>query len=472
MGLVYAVVAIAAAAFSARAVRSPFVDGDLFWQKHLGAYVLANHALPHALGNETFTAPGAPWTPQEWLFGVLASLAIAGGALWLLSLCAGLAVGLALILCGKRARLSSASGLSAAFALALAAIAVEGSFGVRAQVLAWPLFCALLVVLELSGGSIFWALPVVALWANLHGSVMIALPLVWIDALAHLYRDGPHARETRARLLLSVLVPLAILCTPLTWHLPAYAIELVRSPIRHSIDEWQPVAARHDFFWYGAFPLVLLVLASARTLVRERLTGFAWVVLFAAMAASAVRNVPLLGFAAAPLAARSVDVLLARFAWWPVDPLRSPGPRRLALVATAAVAAAVFVFTLRQGTAHDKFHPPVATFDRIAAMPGEPRIFCFDFAVCSIALDHPNERVFMDGRADPYPVWVWDDFNLIRHAWKGWSARLDAYGVDVVVTKKDDALDRAIKKQRAWKVLPADDRCCRAYVRRNPVPSR
>ncbi|MGB7049557.1 MAG: hypothetical protein WBD57_14625, partial [Candidatus Cybelea sp.] len=37
--------------------------------------VLQTHRLPTALGSETFTAAGAPWVPQEWLFSVIVAVA-------------------------------------------------------------------------------------------------------------------------------------------------------------------------------------------------------------------------------------------------------------------------------------------------------------------------------------------------------------------------------------------------------------
>ena len=75
MALAYVAVAIVVRRICGQAINSPYVDGDLFWQKHLGAYVLAHHALPTALGHETFSAPGAPWIPQEWLLGIVAAIA-------------------------------------------------------------------------------------------------------------------------------------------------------------------------------------------------------------------------------------------------------------------------------------------------------------------------------------------------------------------------------------------------------------
>ncbi|MBV8491755.1 MAG: hypothetical protein JO199_14610 [Candidatus Eremiobacteraeota bacterium] len=468
MKLAYVVVAIAGAAYVARAIHQPFADGDLFWQKHLGAYVLAHGALPWSLGSETFTAAGVPWTPQEWLLGTAASLAISHHALVLLGVAAGAAVALAMLLCAWRASDAGASDLSVAICLALLAVGVEGSFGIRAQVFAWPLLCALFWLLDRRGRAIFWSLPVVAVWANVHASALLAVPLVWIDALVTVATKGIFDGETRRRLILAAILPLATLATPLGVRLWTYATMLLFSPIRHSIKEWQPIGWGTDFFWYGVAPMLALALLCARTLARERPRDIAWVLLLAGMAANAVRNVSLLGFALVPLAARAIDVLLGRFSWWPLQLLRSAGPRRLAVGATAVTAVAVAIVTLTSPPAKSAFATPVATFAEIAALPGEHRVFCYDFAVCSIALDYPNLRVFMDGRADPFPLAIWNDFNTIRFAHPGWQSRLDAWKVEVVVAKRNDSLARQLRALPEWQALPAVDRCCVVYRRVAP----
>ncbi|HTX58858.1 MAG TPA: hypothetical protein VMH02_04205, partial [Verrucomicrobiae bacterium] len=327
MALVYVVVAILGASFGARAIVRPYVDGDLFWQKHLGAYVLANHALPSALGGETFSAPGAPWIPQEWLFSTLVAYLLDRNGLWVLALGAAAALSIAALVTVVRGRRIGASPLALCLCTALLAVDLDGSYGIRAQVYAWPFFAALLFVLDGEGAWCFLALPLVALWANLHASAAIAVPMIWIDAIVRLLQRGIRERGVRLRLALSAAAPFALLATPLGAKLPLYALALVRSPIRRFIDEWQPLRWDHHFFWYGALPMLVLVALCARTLARERPRDLVWVALLTAMSVEAVRNAALLGFVVLPLAARALDLLLDRFALWHVDPLRSAGPR-------------------------------------------------------------------------------------------------------------------------------------------------
>jgi hypothetical protein len=463
MGLAYLIVTIVSAAFTGRVVARPFVDGDLFWQKHLGAYVLAHHALPRVLGTQTFTAPGASWTPQEWLLGVAAQLAFSHRVGWVLAVAAGITLAATMLLCAYRALRFGGSGLAIAVTMALLAVDLEGSFGIRAQVFAWLPMAALLAVLDLNGAWIFLTLPIVALWANIHGSVVLALPLVWIDAAVAVARRLGGGEAWR-RVVVALLVPFATLATPLGIALPIFAWHLFQSPIRHAIYEWQPLAWRHDFFWGGGAPMLLLVLSCIRTLWRERARDLLWAAVLLILTIQASRNAALLGIVLTPLAARAIETIMGRFSWWPLLLLRSRGARALALVATVVASALVFVVSVRQPPRSDAWLPPVATFNRLAELPGDRRIFCFDFSVCSLALDYPNLFVFMDGRVDAYPLWLWSDFDTIRFASRGWDARLRRYRIDTVVAGKDDPLDRALRARRDWTPLPLVDRCCRAYV--------
>ncbi|MBV8153826.1 MAG: hypothetical protein JOY98_05355 [Candidatus Eremiobacteraeota bacterium] len=467
MGPAYLVVLIVCAAFAGRLIRLPYTGalGDLYWQQQLGRYIFEHHNLPTALGAETFTAPGAPWVPQEWLMGIVVYLAMSHGALWILGLLATAALAVALLLTARRAQRFGASGTGIAICVLLAMLSVEGSFGIRAQAFAWLFFASLLYTLDLEGPGAFAALAIVVAWANVHASVMLAVPVVWIDAAVALLQRGAANAQARRKLALAALVPLATLATPLGVELPRYALMLVQSPIRHSIEEWQPISPHATFFWYGAFPLVALVVAGLRTLWRTCPRDLLWTALLLAMTVGAARNAALLAFVAAPPAALAYTTLIAR--------LRLPqtasrvGPRRLAVAGGIVIAIVAFVWNVRAPIRPDDPQPPLATLDRVAAMPGVHRVFCYDFSVCSVALAYGNLRVFMDGRADPYPLAVWNDFNLVRNGRARWLDVLNAYGVDVVIARTGDPLDRGLRDRRDWTVQPKLDYCCRAYVRAN-----
>jgi len=65
MKYAWLIVAVFSARFLVSAIAYPQVDGDLSWQRWLGAQILRTGSIPRAFGTETFTAPGVPWLPKS-----------------------------------------------------------------------------------------------------------------------------------------------------------------------------------------------------------------------------------------------------------------------------------------------------------------------------------------------------------------------------------------------------------------------
>ncbi len=148
-------------------------NGDLYWQRWLGDYILQWHRLPTALGTETFTAAGAPWVPQEWFISIFVALAMRHGLL------VPFAILMAVIPIGILASIyvrstKAATPEAIAIVLMFTGCALAASFGIRAQVLGWGCFAAFLLCLDRRDAWAYAAAPIVVLWANVHASVMLA----------------------------------------------------------------------------------------------------------------------------------------------------------------------------------------------------------------------------------------------------------------------------------------------------------
>ena len=246
--------------------------------------------------------------------------------------------------------------------------------------------------------------------------------------------------------------------------------------ITHFIVEWRPTGLDDPAFTFGALPLLALVMlagtgagfgwkAGSRPRWEEVLVALAffWLMLGAA------RNIAIFALVLLPLAARGLTQAVAYFASAPkVAPMGSapsdesaPVNRRLAdagLPAFAlllAVGVAVALLRASGRTDENLAAPALAALERV---PGTQRVLCADFAWCGLLVGNPHTRVFLDGRADPYPVTVWNDFVEIAKVGPAWRERLDAYKVDAVVAGRDAALDQALATDRDWRADFADKR--------------
>ncbi|HTX60324.1 MAG TPA: hypothetical protein VMH02_11710 [Verrucomicrobiae bacterium] len=466
MRLVFVVVALFCAYLTGNRLAHPFIDGDLFWQRQLGEYVLAHHAIPHALGTDTFTAAGAPWVPHEWLLSTVVALAFAHDAIWTLSVLAGLAVFVALMLAAWRAKRAGTSTYSTLAVLIFAGICLEGPFAIRAQVLAWPLLAALMLALDLDGPGVLLALPLIAAWANLHASVMIAVPIVWLDAVVYAWqrwRDGTLAsdRGLRWRAVLCVGAPLATLCTPLGIALPIYSYDVLNSPLRQYIAEWQPLNGLTTQIVAGFFPLLALCLWAAPKLLRRRPRDLFLTLLMAVWTFVAVRNIALFGLVAVTGAAFAIDegkgwedpLAARRFAWVPAFAL---------LVLVPLVGAIAY----RAQPISSVWTPPTQAVAALARMPGEHDLLCAEFSKCSVFLGTPNVRDFIDGRADPFPPDVWSAFVTISAMLPGWQETVDHYRVNAILANRGSDMESALKAWPAWREVPTSDACCTLFVRK------
>src|SRR5262249_10221515 len=160
--------------------------GDSYYALYAGRYI-AGHGIPR--GNVfTAAAHGAPWADQQWLAQVLYYGAWAAGGYRALAALSAVLVtwGFALL-----AVLMLRRGVTpvAMFAWTAAAFGVcLGVTWIRAQSFAYPLFALTLWLILDDGraarlrGRTWLAVPVLVLWANTHGSVLLGAGLVILYA--------------------------------------------------------------------------------------------------------------------------------------------------------------------------------------------------------------------------------------------------------------------------------------------------
>jgi hypothetical protein len=409
------------------------------------------------LGSEPFTAGGASWVPQEWLLSVaVASTLPFGRFAWLALAVAALAAA-TIVLVAWRARRRGASTIAIALTSLCAAASMVQSFGVRAQVGGWFFLALFLVLIEADGAWAYAAIGVAALWANVHASVLLAPAVAAIWTIGAFFDDGRSLTpRVRRGATIAVGSALATCASPLGWHLPVYAVQLMESPIRQSIVEW-----RHANLGDLAFDtsVVPLVLAAGALLVRGARMAWRDALLFLvalALAVDAVRNVPIAAIVmGAPVASMLSSILPDGRRV--VALLRERGVCAVLAVATIAGAFGIAVRFERVGDVTSAALPNPAIREA-ASLPGVRRLYCEDFAWCSLALEHKNLRTFVDGRCDPFPAGVWSVYLTIRKTAKGWHADVARFGIDTVLASRGQPLANALVAQRDWRVVWRDGR--------------
>ncbi len=254
MVLAFAVCAFAAAAFT----RQLLWDGDTLWHLATGQWML-DHRQIVAADPFSFTVPGKPWTNLEWLSEVLMAPVYNAGGLSGLQLLFALALGiLTWILGGELAR--KLPPFTCAVTLFLALACTSQSWLARPHLLALPVLALWTVQLmkarERGRAPPLWLLPVMTVWANLHGSFVLGLALVGPFAAEALY-EAPRTdrfRVIRDWGLFGLGALVAALITPYGIMGPIYTLKLMSMRSLPDIVEWRSA----NFSRIGPLELTLL----------------------------------------------------------------------------------------------------------------------------------------------------------------------------------------------------------------------
>jgi hypothetical protein len=421
-------------------------SGDLYWQRALGELILRSHALPTLLGNATFSAPHAPWLPHEWLFATLWAFAVEHGtvaAFFFRIACAAIA-GLTLTITVFRSR--GVAPFDLTFVLAVVAAGVLPSFGLRAQILAWPLLALLMLALERGGRAAWFAVPITALWFNLHASALVAPVIVILYGIGRVL-DTRRIATLVSPLLIAMACTLTSLATPFGLALPAFTLRWAISPATKYIAEWQPASISIWPILVGATIIAALLLLGelrgAHLTWSQRLLALALLI----AACMHVRNLAFFCIVSGPWAARSMSALLSRPASAPELPRTRRELAGIALVASIAIVISAARMNADAADRRSDLSQDVAT---LVARHEPLRVACEDFSWCSRFADDRDIAVFMDGRTDAYPKAIFADYGLLLRG--DAQPVIDRWRLDAVIAHRESALAHTMRKA-GWTTL-------------------
>jgi len=465
MRVAIALALIFIARFAVSAWFDPGRDGDIAWQQWLGLHILQTGRLPMSLGPEAFAASGAPWVPQEWALSLAVALTLGKPWFFLLVAASALAAAAVLIVTGVASRRLGATPVPAALAVVCVGFSMLESYGIRAQVFGWALLSVMMYLLRcVPGRGKWWIVPLVAVWANLHASAMLAPALLALWAAGTMLQERAWNAKVREYALLALASGAAVFCTPLGYRLPLYAFTLLHSPIRSAINEWQPSSLSAVSFTLGA----LVLIAGVCVFGVERSRRWPELLVIAAvtyLAITAVRNVPVCAIVLAPVVAQRASLRLTERAR--INTLFTERPVLVLLYCGTLAAALLSGAVLAQSPDFRNGNLPQAAIEKLASLPGTHRLYCEDFAWCSLALSHGNVREFIDGRCDPFPLAVWKDYVAVFSAKGDWRVILDRREVNAVLVDEKRSLARALPLWHGWRLVYAD-REYRLFVRSGP----
>lgn len=471
---------------------APIAPHDYWWSMAMGKLIGASGAIPRE-NLFLYTIPAntpffdQPWLGQWLMERLLAHFGHAGP--YILRNITSVLTWVALIAAAlRRARDPRVVG---GLAL-LAAAAGAPVFAVRTQIFAFLPFIGLLAIVfgvadrRLGARWLLVLAPLTALWANLHGTFILAPILVGLCGGALVTQRWLETRELRIDLALwwggaGLLTALAALMNPRGLGIYTYVYRLtVVSPMSQSVTEWQPPDITTA---YGA--IVVLVLMACLVLLARRRKDLQLyeVVLFAATAYLAVGSIRHMFWWAAMMmmvVPRPLTELLNLDAWWRSPTSRPQGAIHLGV---AGVMIATLVLSQpgllvhrvgvdllsgsmrREGTGKallDK-NSPTRIMEGLVRDGYPGRIFHSQevggYLAYKLATPTPKQVAFVDQRMEIIPQTVWDKYFALSEAKKGWSDALKDYGVRTLLLapKEQAALIRAVQADPNWVLVAVDE---------------
>jgi hypothetical protein len=462
------VLALGLFTMAARAVTDP----DLWWHLRTGQLIVQNHAVFHT-DPYSFTRFGQPWVDHEWLsqiliFGLYRSAGW-GGLIIAFGLIAAASFLIAFVRCVGRPYVAGVITV-------LGACASVPSWGVRPQMLTLLLASATLLILDRSYRRpklLWWTPTLTLLWVNLHAGYALGIALLVLflvgDALdlAFGIEDSPISGTRFRALALAILVCIAVVpLNPSGTQMYAYPFETLRSQaMQNYIGEWLSPNF-HQLEYWPALIMVLLTLAlpavSPRRL-RPREILLLCVTTYAAL--RSVRHIPIYALVAIPILSATAHAWLQQWGMaWQLPPRPALSWRKMWVNAILLAGIIVFMcarvsyLARHQAETEAQHFPAAAASFIIAHRPPGPMLNHYNWGGYFIWRLYPEDRVYIDGRADLYGDVFMDElasiYYLKNDSLKG---SFEKWGIRTVVLPPDAPLVTALTALPDWKNIYSDN---------------
>ena len=456
-------------------------DFDIWWHLKAGQEILASGTVPR-VDAWSHTAAGKPWFAHEWLSEVFFYGLYRAGGLNALLVWKALMGLLTLTLLSRLYRRADSSGGLGQLAGLLAAIVCIHYHLLERPHLFTNLALAVQVTLIetwLRGGRdrLWWLVPAYALWANLHGGVIVGLATFGLYAVGQaveaLAASEPAESARRwavvRRLALIALVCLfAALLNPRGAELVAYPLKYTgHGTLAADITEW----TSPDFREFKPMEALLLALLALGLVSRggarptEILLALAGLHLFL----QSKRNIVFIALFVLPAAVERLGRLVQgrpvarRFA--------HPGGG-LALLACFVAGVSAHVVGWQPPRVSRDYYPDGAVAFLRDHPRTEPMINEFVYGGYFVWKLFPQYRVFLDSRTDLFfDQDVFAEYLAVFKLAGGWMKVLEKYRVGLAVFEYGHPLATALAATGDWDEIYRD-KLSTIWAKRTPWPAR
>lgn len=436
-------------------------DPDLWWHLRNAQSLLASGHLP-VVDRYSYTAAGAGVLPFEWLseLAYYAAYKWAGlsAVFWLVfALCAAIVLGIFCL-----SYLASDDLTNSFVASVGGAVLAAISIGARTLLFGWLYLVLLLLILEAvrrGGWKWLWLVPpLFCLWINSHGSWPMGMVLFGIFILSGMVEGSwGHAYATRWPPALRWKLLIAAGASALAVFINPFGDRLVQYPFRALFASGSGIGNIQEFMsvdfhtpWGKVVMALLMGVLLVAVFSRERWrldeVGFTVVAIYYCLTYS--RFIFLAGILLPPVFAKRLKLM---------TPYDRSSDRRLPNAVALAILLCLFLVSVpRNSRFHDPVQYPEGAVAYMKANGVHGRIFHEWVWGGYLIWYMPEDKVFIDGRGDPYGGnGVFKDY-LAAVSGESPQAVLDKYRVQYVLMPPDSLLVQSLKNSPEWAVRYRD----------------
>jgi hypothetical protein len=429
---------------------------DYWFYVRVGKDILESGAIP-TVDTFSYTFPGRPIFYQPWLSAVLFWWAHATGGAALTFLLRALCIAFAYGLIWMLMRAAGSGTRLTTLLLVLLGLSSSMNWSVRPQMFAYPLFVGMLWVLwrwQHGGAKWMWILPLATLlWANLHGSFVLAFFLM---GSALLFGAG-NKKQLTIWLGISLL---ATLINPRGIFVWQFVSDMLTSPSDQLFaTEWRPPVnagwQMNIFFAWLLLFIPLVALSPRRLSVLE----WVWFLGFGWLALSGLRYVIWFMFIMALLSGPLLTELARPFTRDATRVVNSNPRFNYVLGGTLLLLPLMLLPGLRESWWRESPPPyheattPIAGTEWLRAHSDLPGALFADYTFGSyLTFALPSRLLWIDNRFNAYPPEHWDTYQKIAAARPEWDELLDQDKVNVLMLSltSQQSLVQVVEESGQW----------------------
>lgn len=466
------------------------VDGDVGWHIRNGQWILAHHAVPHH-DLFSFSKPDAPWFAWEWLTDVIDGSIHRFAGLKGIVLMAGVVIA---VYATTLIRRMVWRGVHMFVAMIVALVGVGAAsihFLARPHIFTLLLLSISVWMVESDRQNptrrIWLLVPMTVVWTNLHGGFLALIALLGVAsvgmAVEAWIRHASFRNAVRYGALTCACAAASIV-NPYGIGLHKHVIEYLRSDwIRNVIQEFQSPSFRNENMLQFEALLFLGLMVAGFSFRRGRVVEGLWIILFANMALSSVRHVPIYVTVTVPILAAEIAEWWRN---WTSNAGKSSVPgiinamaadsikqfrRTSAWPAIAVIALMVIGRPIPWPTDFAPEVFPVKMVHEHADLFKNARLMTTDQWADYMIYLNPSQKVFVDGRSDFYGPEVGNEYIHLMNGQWDWEKIMQKYRFNVALLPIESSLSQLLKLRPEWRVVEDDGKRILLVLRSTSVPA-